>query len=83
MCRCDNKEKKTLILSIRESPLNTIQLENLLNLSKNQNLYILPPMIAFYTKPKTIEDILLFHTGKIFDLLNIPHSLFKRWGTSK
>ncbi len=73
------KEGFKLILSPRETPLNTIHLENMVKLA-HAGAIIVPPSVAFYTKPKTLEDIILFHTGKILDLLGLDHSLFSRWG---
>jgi 4-hydroxy-3-polyprenylbenzoate decarboxylase len=40
---------------------------------------ILPPLPAFYHKPKTVEDIINQSIGKILDLFEIPHDLFPRW----
>jgi 4-hydroxy-3-polyprenylbenzoate decarboxylase len=44
--------------------------------------HILPPMPAFYSRPKTIEDLIDQTIGKVFDLLGIEHQLFKRWGSN-
>ncbi|GMT48747.1 MAG: aromatic acid decarboxylase [bacterium] len=73
------KEGFKLILAPRETPLNTIHLENMTKLA-HAGAVIVPPSVAFYTKPETLEDIILFHTGKILDLLGLDHSLFSRWG---
>lgn len=72
------KERKTLILSARETPLNSIHLENMLTLSRTGAI-ITPPSIAFYTKPTSLEDVINFQTGKILDILGLDHSLFNRW----
>ncbi len=72
------KEKRPLILVPRETPLNQIHLRNLL-LASQAGAHILPPVPAFYTDPKNIEDILSYITGKILDSLTIRHDLFPRW----
>jgi 4-hydroxy-3-polyprenylbenzoate decarboxylase len=41
---------------------------------------ILPAMPAFYTKPRTTDDMVNFMVGRILDLINVPHSLYPRWG---
>lgn len=72
------KEKRPLILVPRESPLSPIHLKNLLYLSEI-GVHIVPATTAFYHKPKTIEQMVDFTIGRVFDLLKIEHSLFKRW----
>ncbi|KAA0257803.1 UbiX family flavin prenyltransferase [Deferribacter autotrophicus] len=72
------KERRRLIVVFREAPLNSIHLENLLKLSRNGAITI-PASPAFYHNPETIEDLILFIIGKIFDIMNIDTDLFKRW----
>jgi 4-hydroxy-3-polyprenylbenzoate decarboxylase len=72
------KEKRPLILVPRESPFSAIHLENLLKLSQI-GATILPPVPAWYTQPKTIEDVENFIVGKVLDLLRIEHKLYQRW----
>jgi len=76
------KENRPLILVPRETPMNQIHLRNLL-LASQAGAVIIPPMPAFYTDPKNIEDILSYISGKILDNLHIPHDLFPRWSESK
>lgn len=73
------KERRPLILVPRETPLSIIHLRNLVRVAE-AGAVVLPAMPAFYTKPKTIEDMVDFVVGRILDQLNVPHSLFKRWG---
>ncbi|NPA88361.1 UbiX family flavin prenyltransferase [Caminibacter pacificus] len=73
------KEKKKLIIAPREMPFSEIYLEHMLKLSKLQNVIIAPPVIAYYNKPETIDDIEKFLIGKWFDLAGIDNKLFKRW----
>ncbi|HHY04506.1 MAG TPA: UbiX family flavin prenyltransferase [Thermoanaerobacterales bacterium] len=72
------KEKRKLVLVPRETPLNPIHIENMLKLSKI-GVTIMPPVPAFYTKPKTIEDIVLNTVGRILDQFGIEIKSLKRW----
>ncbi len=75
------KEKRPLILVPRESPLSPVHLKNLLYLSEI-GVHIAPATTAFYHKPKTVEEMVDFTIGRVFDLLKIEHKLFKRWRES-
>jgi len=72
------KEKRKLILAPREMPLSPIALENMLKLS-NLGVIIAPPVLGYYSKQQSLEDMENFLIGKWFDLLGIEHELFKRW----
>ena len=72
------KEKQTLVLVPRETPMNQIHLRNLLQVSQ-AGAVIIPPVPAFYTNPQNIDDILSYISGKILDSLQISHDLFPRW----
>lgn len=75
------KEKRRLIIVPRETPFNSIHLENMLTLSKN-GASILPAMPGFYHKPKTMEELIDFVVGKILDHLSIDNKLFDKWEDS-
>jgi len=72
------KEKRNLILAVRESPLTSIDLQNMLILS-NAGATIMPLAPAFYGKQKTLEDLVNFMIGKILDNLNIENNIYERW----
>ncbi|WP_128102552.1 UbiX family flavin prenyltransferase [Paenibacillus sp. DCT19] len=73
------KEARPLILVPRETPLHAIHLENMLKLSR-LGVRMIPAMPAFYYKPQSMEELIMFLVGKVLDNLRIPHQLFKRWG---
>ncbi|MBP9743165.1 MAG: UbiX family flavin prenyltransferase [Burkholderiales bacterium] len=73
------KERKNLIIVPREMPFSAIHLANMHSLAK-LGVCILPPTPAFYTHPKSIEDIINFVVSRILDQLGIDNTLIKRWG---
>ncbi len=72
------KEKRKLILVIRETPYSLVHVNNIRKILLAGG-FILPASPGFYHKPKTIEDLLNFITGKIFNLLEIKQKLFPEW----
>ena len=72
------KERKRLVLLVRETPLHLGHLRNTVKLTE-MGAIIFPPIPAFYHKPKTIQDLIDHSTGKVLDLFNIEHHLFQRW----
>jgi 4-hydroxy-3-polyprenylbenzoate decarboxylase len=74
------KERRKLVLVPRETPLGLIQLRNL-TAAAEAGAVVLPAMPAFYTLPKTVEDMIDFVVGRVCDQLGVDHELLKRWGT--
>ena len=73
------KERRKLIVVPRETPLGSIQLENMKRLS-DAGAVVLPAMPGFYHKPVEIDDLVDFVVGRICDQLGVEHRLFRRWG---
>ena len=73
------KERRPLVLLVRETPLHKGHLE-LMARAADLGAVILPPMPAFYHQPRTITDIVRQSVGKTLDILGIEHRLYVRWG---
>jgi 4-hydroxy-3-polyprenylbenzoate decarboxylase len=76
------KERRTLVLVPRETPLSAIHLENMLKLSR-AGAVILPPSPGFYGHPRTIEDLVDFVVARVLDQLGVEHVLGPRWGGAR
>jgi len=72
------KERKKLILVVRESPFSAIHLENMLKLSR-LGVIIAPPIPSYYIRPKSIKDLNEYFVGRILDNMGIDSGI-KRWG---
>lgn len=75
------KERGQLILVPRETPYNTVHLDNMTRLS-HMGVTIMPASPGFYNEPKSIDDLIDFMVARILDHLNIDHQLGHRWGYS-
>jgi 4-hydroxy-3-polyprenylbenzoate decarboxylase len=73
------KEGRRLVLVVRETPLHRGHLKSLLAAAE-AGAVILPPVPAFYSQPKTLDDIIDHTVGRVLDRFGIPHDLFRRWG---
>jgi polyprenyl P-hydroxybenzoate/phenylacrylic acid decarboxylase-like protein len=73
------KERRRLVLVARESPLGPVHLRNLRTASE-LGAVILPPMLTFYTRPASIEDMTRHIVGKILDVFDLELPGFRRWG---
>lgn len=74
------KERRKLIVVPRETPLGSIQLENMKRLV-DAGAVVLPAAPGFYHEPRTIHDLIDFVVSRICDQLGIEHSLMTRWGS--
>jgi 4-hydroxy-3-polyprenylbenzoate decarboxylase len=72
------KERRKLVLSVREAPLSDIHLENMLKLSR-MGVVILPPMPAFYHKPASLDDIVDHTVARMLDQFGIDMAGSHRW----
>lgn len=72
------KERRKLVLAVRETPLHTGHLRLMLQASETGAI-VFPPVPGFYSKPASVDDIVNHSVGKILDLFDIEHELFKRW----
>jgi 4-hydroxy-3-polyprenylbenzoate decarboxylase len=72
------KERRRLVILFRETPLHKGHLE-ILHRCADLGATILPPMVAFYHRPKTVEEIVDQTVGKALDALGVKHDLFHRW----
>jgi 4-hydroxy-3-polyprenylbenzoate decarboxylase len=72
------KERRRLVLVVRETPLHLGHLRTLTQLAEI-GAVILPPMPAMYAKPASVDDIVAHTVGKALDQFGVKHELFKRW----
>lgn len=76
------KERKRLVLSVRETPFSEIHLRNMLDVTR-AGAIIAPPVIGFYTKPASIQDVLDQMCGRMLDLFDLEAKNFERWDGMK
>jgi flavin prenyltransferase len=72
------KERRKLVLAVREAPLSDIHLENMLKLSR-MGVVICPPMPAFYNKPQSVDDLVNYTAARLLDQLGIHLDVRNRW----
>ena len=73
------KERRRLVLLVRESPLHLGHLRSMTQVTEIGAI-IMPPVPAFYTQPKTVDDIVDHTVGRALDLFGIDSGLVRRWG---
>jgi 4-hydroxy-3-polyprenylbenzoate decarboxylase len=72
------KERRKLVLAVRESPLSDIHLENMLKLSR-MGVVIAPPALAFYNQPQSLDDLITFSAVRLLDQFDIHLDVRNRW----
>lgn len=73
------KERRRLILVLRETPLSEIHLENMLRLTR-MGAVIMPANPGFYHRPQSVEDLIDFMVARVLDHLSVPQTLLPAWG---
>jgi 4-hydroxy-3-polyprenylbenzoate decarboxylase len=73
------KERRTLVVVPRETPLGLVHLENLLQLAR-LGAVVLPAMPSFYGKPASLDDAIDTVVARVLDHLALDHDLLRRWG---
>lgn len=72
------KEQRKLVIVPRETPLSTLHLKNMLELSR-MGVTILPAMPGFYNHPQTVNELIDFVVGKTLDCIGIENNCYERW----
>ena len=73
------KEQRTLVLAARETPLSSIHLRNMYELSMIPGVRIIPPMMTFYHKPENIEEMTYHIAAKLVEPFGIEAEEYRRW----
>ncbi|OOG45019.1 3-octaprenyl-4-hydroxybenzoate carboxy-lyase [Polaromonas sp. A23] len=72
------KERRRLVLMVRESPLHLGHLRNMVSVTEMGGI-ICPPMPAFYLRPQSVAELVDASVARVLDLLELPHQLAPRW----
>ncbi len=72
------KERRKLVLVVRETPLNLIHLQNMVGLAA-MGVIVMPPVLTFYNHPKTLDDVQLHIVGKVLSEFGVEAPGFTRW----
>ena len=72
------KERRRLVMLVRESPLHLIHLRNMVAVTE-MGAIVCPPLPAFYLRPQSVGDIVDYSVARALDLLDVPHELAPRW----
>jgi 4-hydroxy-3-polyprenylbenzoate decarboxylase len=76
------KERRRMLLLIRETPLSSIHLSNMQTLAL-AGAIVMPACPAFYPRPASVDDMVDFVVGRMLDALGVENSLYKRWDGGK
>ncbi len=76
------KERRRLVLAVRETPLHAIHLRNMATLAE-MGAIVAPPVPGFYGRPKTVADLVDHTVGRVLDLFGLEAGLVKRWRESE
>ena len=76
------KERRKLIVVLRETPLSEIHLENMLRLTR-MGAVMMPANPGFYHRPQSVEELVDFMVARVLDHLDVPHRLMPRWGVEE
>ena len=72
------KERRRLVLIVREAPLNLAHLRNMVQVTEMGGV-VFPPVPAFYSHAKTVDDLVNHTVGRVLDLFGVEHDRIKRW----
>ncbi|PHH61474.1 hypothetical protein CDD81_321 [Ophiocordyceps australis] len=76
------KERRRLVLSVRETPLSEIHLRNMMDVTR-AGAIIAPPVVGFYTRPTSVQEVLNQMVGRVLDLFDLDTGDFERWNGIK
>ncbi len=72
------KERRPLVVCVRETPLNGVTLKHLVELDA-QGAVVLPASPGFYAGGSTVRELVDFVAGRVLDAVGVPHALYRRW----
>jgi 4-hydroxy-3-polyprenylbenzoate decarboxylase len=75
------KERRRLVLMVRETPLNLAHLRNMVAVTE-MGAIVAPPQPAFYLRPQSVQDVIDASVARVLDLLDVPHQLSGRWSVA-
>ncbi|NKE64442.1 UbiX family flavin prenyltransferase [Ramlibacter sp. RBP-2] len=75
------KERRRLVLMVRETPLNLAHLRNMVAVTE-MGAIVAPPLPAFYLRPQSVQDVIDASVARVLDLLDVPHQLSGRWSVA-
>ena len=72
------KERRRLVLMVREAPLNLAHLRNMVQVTEMGGV-IFPPVPAFYSHARSVDDLVNHSVGRVLDLFDVKHDRIQRW----